>query len=299
MNADLVLDCRNLLGECCFWDPRDDCLWWTDIQGSSAWRLDSEQNATRYTLPGRAGFILPRKDEGFVIGFPKQVVLADQELTTFARLHDVEADLPQTRINDAEVDPFGGIVFGTFDETGDMEKRRPVASVYRLGPDGSLRRLFANVITSNGLAFSPAGDIMYFADTPDGRIRRFRIGTDFSRIEEIDPLAERDAAPGMPDAAPGMPDGATVDAEGNYWSARVWGGCVVRFDRYGTLTARIDLPAKGPTCAAFGGPSLSRLYMTTLRVRHSEEELAAAPTAGGIFAAEVEIPGVEQRLCKL
>ena len=292
MDAELVLDCKNLLGECCFWDPRDDCLWWTDIQGSSVWRLDSEQRATRFTLPGRAGFLLPRKGEGFVIGFPKQVVLANQELTTFTRLHDVEADLPQTRINDAEVDPFGGIVFGTFDETSDMEKRQPLASVYRLGPDGSLRRLFGNVITSNGLAFSPEGDIMHFADTPDGRIRRFRIGPDFSRIEEIDSLAERDAAPGMP-------DGATVDAEGNYWSARVWGGCVVRFDRSGTLTARIDLPAKGPTCPAFGGPALSRLYMTTLRVRHSEEELAAAPTAGGIFAAEVEVPGVEQRLCAL
>ena len=292
MKTHLVVDCRNRLGECCFWDPRDHCLWWTDIEGSSAWRMDADKNTTRFMLPGRAGFILPRRESGFVIGFPKQVVLANQELTAFTRLHDVEADLPQTRINDAEVDPFGGIVFGTFDETGDMEKRLPVASVYRLSPDGSLKQLFGNVTISNGLAFSPEGDIMYFADTPDGRIRRFRIGANFSSFEEIDALTAKDAAPGLP-------DGGTVDAEGNYWSARVWGGCVVRFDPKGSVSAQIDLPTKGPTCVALGGCSLTRLYITTLRVRHTAAELCASPNAGGIFATEVEIPGTRQRLCAL
>ena len=292
MKIYLVVDCRNRLGECCFWDPRDHCLWWTDIEGSSAWRMDADKNTTRFMLPGRAGFILPRSEAGFVIGFPKQVVLANQELTAFTKLHDVEADLPQTRINDAEVDPFGGIVFGTFDETSDMEKRRPVANVYRLSPDGSLKVLFGNVTISNGLAFSPEGDIMYFADTPDGRIRRFRIEENFSRIEEIDALTTREAAPGLP-------DGGTVDAEGNYWNARVWGGCVVRFDTKGNVSAQIDLPTKGPTCVALGGRSLTRLYITTLRVRHTAEEICASPNAGGIFATEVEIPGTRQRLCAL
>jgi len=292
MDAHLHLDCKNSLGECCFWDPRDHCLWWTDIERSCVWRMDSEKNATRFNLPGRAGFILPRRDPGFVIGFPKLVALANQELTEFTKVCDVETDLPQTRINDATVDPFGGIVFGTFDETRDMEKRQPIASVYRLGPDGALRSLFGNVVISNGLDFSPDGTTMYFADTPDGRIRRFRIGTDFSDFDEIEPLADKEAAPGLP-------DGATVDAEGNYWNARVWGGCLVRFDPSGKVTAQIDLPTKGPTCPALGGSSLQQLFSTTLRVHHSPEELANTPEAGGIFGAEVDIPGLEQRLCAL
>ena len=290
--ARLVADCRNALGECCFWDPRCSCLRWADTEGSSAWRLDADQTATRFLLPGRPGFILPRAKAGFVIGFPKQVVLANQDFSVFTKLHDVEPDLPQTRINDAAVDPFGGIVFGTFDETRDMDKRQPVAGVYRLGPDGSLRRLFGNVILSNGLAFNPNGDMMYFADSPDGRIRRFRVGTDFCSLEEIDPLAGGEDAPGLP-------DGGTVDSQGNYWSARVWGGCVVRFDRDGKLTDRIDLPTKGPTCVTLGGRSRSELFITTLRVRHTERELATSPHAGGLFATTVDIPGIEQRLCAL
>ena len=29
--ASLVLKCKNTIGESCFWDPRDNQLWWTDI----------------------------------------------------------------------------------------------------------------------------------------------------------------------------------------------------------------------------------------------------------------------------
>lgn len=290
--AALLVDCRNRLGEGCFIDPRDGCLWWTDIEGSSAYRWDSAGTVTRYVLPGRAGFILPRRAPGFVIGFPKQLMLADQDLRVFTRLHDVEPEVPETRINDAAVDPFGGIVFGTFDETHVMADRRPIASLYRLAPAGDLRRLFGGIVISNGLAFSPDGGTMYFADTPDGRIRRFAVGADFATLEEIAPLAG-------PDAAPGAPDGGVTDAAGNYWSARVWGGCVVRFAPDGVINARIDLPTKGPTCVALGGEGGDTLFITTLRVRHSAAELAAAPAAGGAFSAKVDVPGTPQRLSLL
>lgn len=83
--ADLLIDCRNRLGEGCFVDPRDGCLWWTDIEGSGAYRRDAAGNVTRFVLPGRAGFILPRREPGFVIGFPNQIVLADQDLRVFTR----------------------------------------------------------------------------------------------------------------------------------------------------------------------------------------------------------------------
>ena len=37
-----VLKCENILGESCFWDPRYDCLVWTDIQGKKAFKLDDK-----------------------------------------------------------------------------------------------------------------------------------------------------------------------------------------------------------------------------------------------------------------
>lgn len=280
------VDCRNTLGEGCVWDPRDGSLYWTDIEEKKIFRLGPTADVTEFSLPERAGFILPRQDNGFVVGFATGIARSDQQFSKFERLVEIEPDLPQTRVNDAAADPFGGVVFGTFDE----RDRQPVAAVYRLAPDGNLRRLLTGVTVSNGLAFSPDGRILYFADTPVGTIRRFAVGTEFESFDEMPPLAG-------PDIAPGAPDGAVVDAEGGYWNARVWGGCLVRIAPDGTLTGRIDLPAKGPTCVALGGPGLVHLFATTLRLRHSEDELLQMPQAGGLFEATVAVAGVPQRLC--
>lgn len=288
MRVFCAVDCRDTLGEGCLSDPRDGSLYWTDIEGRRLHRLASNGETTTFPLPERAGFVLPRRDPGFVIGFADRVALADPIFRQFTTLHVIEADLPQTRVNDATVDPEGGVVFGTFDE----RDRRHVASVYRIAPSGELRHLLSSVTISNGLAFSPDGTIMYFADTPVGVIRRFAVGAGFRTFVEIEPLAG-------PNVAPGRPDGATVDKEGCYWNARVWGGCIVRIAPNGRVVDRLDLPTKGPTCVAFHGPSLTRLYATTLRLRHSPEELESMPQAGGLFAADVEVPGCPQLLCSL
>ena len=133
---------------------------------------------------------------------------------------------------------------------------------------------------------------MYFADTPVGVIRRFRLGTDFSTFTEVEPLAGADIAAGKP-------DGAIVDEAGNYWNARVWGGCLVRIAPDGRVSAQVKLPIKGPTCVALGGRDGKQLFATTLRLHHSEQELAAMPQAGGLFAVEVDVPGSPSRLCSI
>ena len=292
MNARLMVDCKNTIGECCFWDPRDDCLWWTDIQQCRIYRLSNEKDVTIFNLPDRACFILPRINQGFIIGFPKQIVQANQELTHFEKICDVEADLPYHRLNDADVDPYGGIVFGSYNENPDRTQRKATASVYRLSPEGTVMQLISGIRTSNGTAFSADGSILYFADTADGTIRRFQIGKDFSTITELTPLADTDVAPGLP-------DGSTVDCEENYWNARVWGSCVARLSPQGELNAKIDLPVAGPTCVAIGGKNLNCLYITSLSIKRSENDPLVSPFAGGLFMSEIDIAGSPQRLCTL
>ena len=292
MQARCIVDGKNVIGECCFQDPRDDCLYWTDIESCRIFRLSPDGSVEEFVLPGRAGFVLPLREAGFAVGFSKQIAVADGEFQTFRRIADVEPELGHTRINDAAVDAFGGIVFGTFDETPDPG-RSPVCGVYRLSPDGRVRHLFGGVAISNGIEFSPDGSVMYFADTDDGNIRRFRINdSEFKDLEELQPLASKDAAPGLP-------DGGCVDAEGNYWSARVWGYCAVRFTPDGAVSGKVEVPVKGPTCVALGGPEMKTLYVTSLSNNHTEDELAAMPETGGLFAAEVDVPGIQQRQCDL
>mgnify|MGYP006243348961 CR=1 FL=1 len=40
-----ILKCENLLGESCFWDPRYNCLVWTDIEAKKAWMLDDNNQS--------------------------------------------------------------------------------------------------------------------------------------------------------------------------------------------------------------------------------------------------------------
>jgi L-arabinonolactonase len=288
MIATCRVDCRNTLGEGCVWDPRDECVYWTDIEASRIFCLNPDGSVDTFPVPERVAFILPRQAPGFIIGFASRIAVADSSFETFTTIAIIEPELPQTRVNDAAVDPFGGVVFGTFDE----RDRKPVASLYRLAPDLELSRLEGDITISNGIAFAPDGGTMYFADTPVGVIRRLRIHGDFSRLEEIEPLAGADIAPGKP-------DGAVMDEEGHYWNARVWGGCLVRIAPDGRVSDLVELPTKGPTCVALGGDAGNRLFATTLRLRHSEQELAVSPQAGGLFEVPVHVAGVPQRLCSL
>jgi sugar lactone lactonase YvrE len=156
-------------------------------------------------MPERVSFVVPRKQPGFVLGFASGIAICDARFERFTTIAQIEPELPQTRVNDATVDPYGGVVFGTFDE----RDRLPVAALYRLSPAGHLTRLLDGITIGNGLAFSPDGSLMYFADTAEGVIRRFRIDGDFRTVKEISALAGADVAPGKP-------DGAIVDSEGCY-----------------------------------------------------------------------------------
>ena len=279
-----VLKCENILGESCFWDPRYDCLVWTDIQGKKAFKLDDKNASFEFNLPDRAGFILPRKKDGFIIGFPNFIATADQDFSSFKKLCDVENNIKETRINDAKVDPYGGIVFGTYNEDPDKINRKPIANLYRLAPDLSLTHLLSNITVSNGIAFSQEQNLMYFADTPTGLIQKFEYSQDFRTF------VKRDS--NMIFNNVGEPDGATVDIENNYWSARVRGKCVICIDTINeTILEKIDLPTNTPTCVTFGGAELSSLYVTSLRADPDNDR-----AGGNIHKIETSTKGREQLL---
>ena len=282
-----VLKCENLLGESCFWDPRYNCLVWTDIQGKKAWKLDDSNQSLEFNLPDRAGFILPRKKEGFIIGFPNFIAISDQSFSSFEKICDVESTINETRINDAKVDPYGGIVFGTYNEDPDKVNRKPIANLYRLAPDLSLTHLLSNITVSNGIAFSQNENIMYFADTPTNRIQKFKYSQGFKKFDELDSnIIFKDV---------GEPDGATVDINNNYWSARVRGKCIISIDtKSEKILDKINLPTNTPTCVTFGGNNLSSLYVTSLRADPTNDN-----EGGNLHRIETDTRGFEQLLADI
>ena len=50
-----ILKCENLLGESCFWDPRYNCLIWTDIEGKTIWKLNENNQSYKFNWIDRIG----------------------------------------------------------------------------------------------------------------------------------------------------------------------------------------------------------------------------------------------------
>ena len=282
-----ALTCQNLIGESCFWDSKENCLIWTDIEGKTIWKLNQSNQSFKYNLPDRAGFILPRKKDGYIIGFPKFIAISNQKFSSFKKICDVETNIRETRINDAKVDPYGGIVFGTYNEDPDKLNRKPIANLYRLAPDLSLTKLLSNITVSNGIAFSRKKNIMFFADTPTGLIQKFEYTEDFKKLTKLKSnMIFKDL---------GEPDGAAMDINDNYWSARVRGKCLICIDtKSETVIKKINLPTKTPTCLAFGGPGLETLYVTSLK-----QQSIIKNSDGNLFKIQSGTKGQKQLLCEI
>jgi sugar lactone lactonase YvrE len=155
--------------------------------------------------------------------------------------------------------------------------------------------------TANGLAWSPDGQTLYWADTPSHTVHAWDFevqSSTLSRHRTFAQVAPKPAGWQPSDLSPhnggyqGRPDGAAVDVQGNYYAAMFEGRRLCKFAPDGTLLAEIITPAQCPTMPCFGGADLKTLFITTARHGRSEAELAAFPLSGCVFSMRVEVPGL-------
>ena len=114
-------------------------------------------------------------------------------------------------MNDGGCDPQGRFWAGT---AGRVTQVRGTGALYRLDTDNETVQVLPDVSISNGIGWSPSGDVTYYIDTPAQRIDRFRFDSDTGMLSHRKVLAE------IP-ASMGAPDGLAVDADGCIWVA-VW-----------------------------------------------------------------------------
>ena len=274
-----AIDCSDQLGEGPHWDDRAGELLWVDITRGRihAWAPPAGTVRTE-ALGGEVSAIIPRADApGHVVAAGHRLLLRDGE---HARaLAVVEEGLDDNRLNDCKCDPQGRLWAGTMSRT-----RTPgVAALYRLDAGGRLERVIAGTTISNGLAWSPSGDAMYFIDSTTQRIDAFDFDGATGAIANRRTLADIDAADGLP-------DGMAVNTHGGIWVCLFGGAAIRRYSPSGALEASIELPTTNPTSPVFGGAELRTLYITTARHRLTEAQLADEPLAGALLTLD---PGVQ------
>ena len=283
LQAEIVVDGKNELGEGVVWSSAHGEVQWTDILGRRFWTYSPSDGATRsVALPDRLACFAPLGGTSLLAGFAGGLEVFDLKSAARRPIAAIEPDRPTTRVNDGKLDRRGRLVFGTMDEA--PSGARPIGQVYAYEGGTSSRALVSGVRIANSIAFSPDGRRMYFADTPTKIIRCYDYDLDSGDLS-----AERTfAAP----QGPGAPDGSTVDADGCLWNAEWGGGRVVRYTPDGRVDRAVAMPCSQVTCCAFGGARLDRLYVTTARIGLDAAALAREPHAGALFVIDAGVTGL-------
>ncbi len=275
----------DLLGECPVWDARIDRLYSIDIDGRCVQRFDPAAGTTETrTLVGRPGSMALTDDVGVIlVAVEDSLLWLEWSTGTTTPWTNLDTGGPSNRLNDGTADRVGRFWVGTMHE----DATESSGLLHRVDADGSSRIIARGIGVPNGLAFSPDGTIMYAADSLTRRVT----------AHEYDPSSgDRGTARLLTDFSdlPGAPDGATVDVDGCYWIACVFGSAVARLTPRGKVDRIIDLPVDKPTKPAFGGASLDVLYVTSIGGGGSHERHADPGVNGLLLTIDPGVSGVPE-----
>jgi sugar lactone lactonase YvrE len=273
------------LGECPLWHPRENRLYWIDIDGRAVHRIDP-QNTMHQTwpLPSEPGAIAWSATGGLVVAMRSGMATLDTGNGTLRMFADAPYDPARERFNDGRCDAVGRFWVGTIYEPRD----RADAALYVL-EHGMLRDSGKRATVSNGVAFSPDNRTLYHSDTSSHTITAYdyEVATGTTGAGRVLHRFSSERGPGYG----GRPDGAAVDSQGNYWCAMYEGGRLLQLSPTGAILRESLLPVRCPTMMAFGGSDLRTLYITTVSSRRSAEELEACPLSGCLLSLRVDVPG--------
>lgn len=254
----------------------DGHLYFSDVFGRTVHRLGSdgacETLAEVPALPSGLGF----GPDGtlLVVSMADRTVLAIGPGGT-----SVVADLApfaSGNCNDMLVDPVGRAYVGNFgyDLIGGAEPAP--AELLMVDVDGSVREVARELWFPNGMVLSADGSTLFVAETSAERITAFTVddrGDLTDRREFI-------AVPGL------RPDGLSIDVEDAIWAALPRAGELVRVDRDGAITDRLEAP--GATTCVLGGVDGRTLYVACSPT--AEEQVALRNRPASIRTVRVDIP---------
>ncbi|NVO08004.1 MAG: SMP-30/gluconolactonase/LRE family protein [Rhodoferax sp.] len=284
------------LGESPFWHPQEQTLYWVDIPGRKILRAPEGFGTVQsWDMPSEPGCIAPAAKGGLVIALRDGVFRAREWGGALQRITTLPYDSATVRANDGKCDALGRFWVGTIDEP----KARRAAELFSIdcrAGTAVVQRQAGDALTANGLAWSPEGRTLYWADTPNHVLHAW----DFDLAANILSnhrthlqFAAKPAGWTFEDRSyQGRPDGAAVDVLGNYWVSMFEGRRVCCFAPDGRLLRELETPAQCPTMPCLGGADLQTLFVTTARHGRSVAELAQFPDSGAVFFTRVDTPGL-------
>ena len=279
----------SLLGESPLWHPDEQVLYWCDIPGKRLNRFNVQTGAaSHWDFDCEPACVAPLLGGGLLLAMRDGIFAFDTRSGERELLAAAPYDTATERFNDGKADAQGRFWVGTIDE-----QRQPRAALYCLNR-GRLSKVADGITTSNGLAFSPNGRTLHWADTRAHAVYAFDldpVSGAVSRRRTLVQFLPRAEGQSL-DSYAGRPDGAAMDTQGHYWIAMFEGQSLLCLGADGRLLQTLHLPVRCPTMPCFGGADLRTLYITSSREGRSAQELLDQPLAGCVLSLRVAVPGL-------
>nr|MDD6336056.1 SMP-30/gluconolactonase/LRE family protein [bacterium] len=251
------------------WDDKTGTLYFVDYPENTVHALTGDRHRL-YRLPSGPGSLALFEDGTLLVATKKGLLRLYPQSGAMQFLHRPQAPLTQ-HFNDGKCDPFGNFLVGTNAGQGGQGTLFCATSF-------ASRAILGGVQISNGIAFSADGQTLYYIDSPLRTIDAFT-------YRQGGHLSNRRTVFSLPQGAEAVPDGQCIDENGNLWVALWDGGEVLHINpSTGQVLHRIAMPDTRPTCAAFGGPGLATLFVTTARDE--------AGLGGSLYALDVGVCGL-------
>jgi sugar lactone lactonase YvrE len=277
------------VGESPVWDARLQALWWVDIESQlvrrwtqasgqlMAWRLPERTGCIALADDGRVIAAMESRISAARLGEDGSVVLEDLALMSHPA--------PGMRFNDGRCDASGRLWVGTM--LMEQSQNRALGGLYCLDERGLRGPHVAGLYTSNGSGLSPDGKTFYLSDSHPLSQQVWAFDFDIEHSE----LSARRSFLDMRQM-PGRPDGAAVDSQGNYWICGNDAGQVHCISPQGALLRSLDLPFSKPAMCCFGGPELSRLFVTS--IVPADPQLDPQGLGGSVVALQPGVTGLPE-----
>ncbi len=275
----LLADLPCHTGENPLWHEDERLIYWTDIPNARLYRCRPDGSKLACFEVGEpvGGFTLQADGKLLLFMARGAVKLWQDGVFGDTVVEEIPAER-DSRFNDVIADPAGRVFCGT------MSSPAHGGRFYRLDLDGRLTLLRENMGTPNGMGFSLDLHTFYQNDSRDSQMYRYRY---CQATGELSDCAVHLAVD--PEAGQGRPDGMTVDAEGNLWTARWDGACLVHHAADGTPQRVIPFPVKKVSSLTIAGEDGRTAFVTTAggHLRPADGALA-----GSLFRLDhLPIPG--------